>query len=207
MVSNKRKAIVTLLGGIALACVGNAVWELAVKPLGAYASDGILSIVTLGMDSLRDDLYAQGARRRNDHYSLLIVVGLFSLFVTASIMIGLSTLRRSSRSESPAATASQNDGRMQRMRRSMRVWGWASITFPVCFAFLMFTRSVYITEMGAAFNQRMTIIAPYITSQERLMLDSRFARIQTREDYIAVMSDLLDQYEQAGLKPFKINAF
>jgi predicted PurR-regulated permease PerM len=207
MVSNKRKAIATLLGAIALACVGNAAWELVVKPLGSYMMDGVLSIMTLGLDSLRDDLYLQGARGRHDLYSSLLGTALTALHFSLWIALGFFFLRRAERYGRQSAATAGDDSRIERNRRTLRRSAWFTITFTVCLAFLALIRTVYISDLGAVFNQRMTILAPYISSHERLTLDSKFARIATREDYIALMSALLSHYQQAGLKPFKIKAF
>ena len=51
-------------------------------------------------------------------------------------------------------------------------------------------RSFYINEAITYYQQSKSIIAPYISSKDLLLFDSRFSQIKTPNDYYEIMNQL-----------------
>jgi hypothetical protein len=64
-------AILTVVGALVLGALGSGLWELLFKPLLAWITTLFLNIATLGINSLRDDLYAEIAKGIYDRSGLL----------------------------------------------------------------------------------------------------------------------------------------
>ena len=68
-----RKTVASILGAIVLGALGSALWDL-VKPLLGWAANAVLSVSTLGLDSLRNSIYADAARLYPTDARLLALV-------------------------------------------------------------------------------------------------------------------------------------
>jgi uncharacterized membrane protein YeaQ/YmgE (transglycosylase-associated protein family) len=87
--------VLAVIGTIILGAVGNAVWEL-VKPGLGWLSTTALNVVTLGIESLRDDLYveiARGFREKVAESVLGLVLGLLSTAILERNSLGQQTGR------------------------------------------------------------------------------------------------------------------
>jgi len=56
------KIIGGFLGIIALSLIGNALWEIVIKPSYPYLRDFFLNIASLGIESLKDSTYESIAK-------------------------------------------------------------------------------------------------------------------------------------------------
>lgn len=65
--------ILAILGTIVLGALGSGLWEVLVKPGLAWAGGAVLTISTLGLDSLRDQIYADVAIGSYERASLSIL--------------------------------------------------------------------------------------------------------------------------------------
>ena len=77
----KRK-ILAIAGALLIGALGSGLWEL-IKPLFGWFASVSLDIVTLGLESLRDGLYADAAAQESERISSLILV------LLSGIMFGL----------------------------------------------------------------------------------------------------------------------
>lgn len=59
-----------LTATILLGALGSGLWELALKPLGRWLGKSLLTVATLGSNSVRDDIYREAAKGIHEASSL-----------------------------------------------------------------------------------------------------------------------------------------
>ena len=84
-----KKTTLTMIGVVVLGALGSGLWEL-VKPLLGWSWSGLLTIATLGLDSLRDGIYADAASSVGRPIGLRLAVQLLAalILVTGVAIIG-----------------------------------------------------------------------------------------------------------------------
>lgn len=222
-------ALVTIL----LGAIGSATWELALKPVGSLILDGILKVVTLGMDSLRDDLYAQAALRQVDFSSNITLALLSAVLLTVASIPLLDPLLERWRKGKPKpfpmarlryVAAESGSGTLERVdpsseeideylraesavKRKRQLQRWFVLLYAFGLVFFISVRTYYISTTVARFSQFAAIIAPHISEKERLQLDSAFASVKTRNDFVALIDDLQKKFAEAGLPAIQLDVF
>ena len=197
-------AVLTLIGALIVGVLGNALWELLFKPVLLWISTFILTIVTLGIDSLRDNLYAEMAkglyeRSGFETFSMLIVVAT-AVFISSALTLPLGIRIITSELSRRANLVKAGSARQWAVPPS-RVFRWLRTAVIVFVALMMFeaglllSRYAYVSFIinGALYlDQSQHIVAPYLTDKERIALRSRTAAMKTRFDFDGVNSELLE---------------
>src|SRR5260370_6846781 len=95
--------VLTVIGALILGALGSGLWELLFKPLLFWVSTLFLSIATLGINSLRDDLYVEIAKGHDPSgllvFTVIIMLGLvffaaMAFFVLAALLAFNQLMRR-----------------------------------------------------------------------------------------------------------------
>jgi hypothetical protein len=88
-------AILTVVGGAS----SNALWELGLKPAGAWFWTLLLNLVTLGSKQIKDSIYREAARGNHEGAALQVSATIIVFVITGFIMIsGIVTSRHLRRS-------------------------------------------------------------------------------------------------------------
>jgi hypothetical protein len=82
--SRSLKWILGILGTILLGAVGSGFWELFLRNICIAVGHGILTLITLGIGSVRDSFYVEVAKGRTDRVGFYLVSFTF-LFLGAFI--------------------------------------------------------------------------------------------------------------------------
>ncbi|HMH52342.1 MAG TPA: hypothetical protein VK548_19035 [Candidatus Acidoferrum sp.] len=170
----KNKAL-TIVGTVLLGALGSGLWEFVRPALTVFWSVA-LTIVTLGLDALRDDIYRDVARGLEEKSARLLLSS--AAGVLLGLVLGFMTRAKLRKPDTGDA-----------LRRILDRAAPIMLMLAVMFS-LMAARQSYITSSIANLLQLEAIAAPFLTDQERLFVRSRFAQITTRAEYVALTDEL-----------------
>lgn len=205
------------LGVIALGVLGSAVWELAVRPLGDVGIKLTLNVVTLGLDSLRDGLYADAARGSIERVSAV------TLMIVSSMLFGLlgGTLGARRAKRRHIAMISELDSltheelnlkkqeiqiKIERLEKQRRyVFVIAGVT--VITIYFMAQRAIYVNGLTSYFERMYAVSAPYLSENERLKVRSEFFLIKNRSEYVKLLDKLKSTAQVNNIEPPTFVAF
>lgn len=167
--------VVTLI----LGALGSGLWELILRPALAFLGNSALDIVTLGLDSLRNDLYQEAARGQYERVGISVlsaISGTLAGITIAAIVLPFLLKRRLSN---------------QIVQRSTRQFAISLLMiFTTTFVLLLFQRVIYVNNAINYFEQLCLIVEPYQTEQERSLIRSEYAQATTRQEYVAIVERL-----------------
>ncbi len=226
--SRLRKVALGLVGTVLLGALGSGLWELGLRPGGQWLAKAFLTAVTLGSSYLKDRVYIEAARGyheagANEAFELLILFA-FWTFGAGSMLLD-HQLRRAHREAERAASIfdanraepereetriaevlSEIDSSLRSMRRWIRqgrILFWAFIVVSSLFVGTRVTRLVELREADDArayFPQSLTICRPFMDARSAQLVESRFASLRGRGDYIAVTDSLKHVAATNGLQ-------
>lgn len=209
-----------MVGALIVGAIGSGIWDILVKPSGKWIGQAILTTATLGSNSVKDSVYVEAARGLHDAPSLLILGALasiilllpfFSLASTISIHLKFrKSLREAIEIESGQELEAGTDTELTKKDRriadfkksigkSKRVVGrLLPVTYVMALGLFVACGSIFISmlkieqasEALAFFSQSLTICKPYMSDNEAEIFESRFARIQSKADYIVLTNEL-----------------
>jgi hypothetical protein len=208
-VSTWKKAIVAALGTILLGALGSGLWDLALKPSGRWMGNALLTAVTLGSSYLKDQVYIEAAKGYHEEGALR-AYGLFCaviVWMCGAVSIywfnrvrghtkQLASLELLAREPRKAEVRQRPDDLIESTRlliRQMRILVW--MLTGVCLLFVgnnltLFAKAQAANEAYTYFAQAMAICRPYMDARESQLLESQFASIGGRSDYVAVTDNL-----------------
>lgn len=179
---DRKKMLGIVVVPIVLGALGSGLWEL-LKPLGSGAWNAILAVATLGIESVRDDLYATAARAGSVRAQ--VAFGYQSLGGIVAALLALVLLVYWRVSPSPFKAA----------RLMVPVLLFLSGTLVFSSA-----RSSYVVGLAGYSDQLQVIAAPYLDPSRRLELASRLAQATSRSDYVAVLTEIQGELRGRGVK-------
>jgi hypothetical protein len=216
----KRAAlIVTVLSALG---VTNGVWQWVTAPVLLWLRDLALNVITLGINRVKDGIYADVARGYHEHAMMLALVFLTFVSVTlpALLLIPLmkTSLRRMQRllldtsHMQVSKTSATSEAPLQWMfgnpihqpkqyYRRMKLFFLVAIAYTVLLAALFAAevlRVSYATNAVTYYRQLHAIITPYATSADLVLYDSRFAQIHHASDYRQLVDELKNIASQHG---------
>ncbi len=194
-ISRWRKTVFWLSASVFVGALGSGLWELALKPGGHWLGQLILTGATLGSRLIKDQIYMEAAKGNHEaiaRHSTSILYWGFGLACGALTggLLGASRLR------SPKGPGQENQAeRASPSRWRLPARGYA---FIVLSGLLFSTASFLVGSLKVEvandaytfFSQSLAICRPYISDHEARLLESRFAAIRGRDDYIGVINDL-----------------
>jgi hypothetical protein len=197
-----KKVALGSLGTLVLGAFGSGLWELAFRPLGQWLGNGVLTAATLGSSFLRDQVYVEAAKGHHEASALQssqILCFLFLMLCAALIGAALG-IRSASKLPKKSGTDEERQAeitaRIGRGRVLNERLGRSTAVLAVCLVFLAgnfwveYLRANAASDACTFFMQSMAICRPYMDDHESKMLESRFAEIHGRADYISVTDDL-----------------
>jgi hypothetical protein len=185
------------LGTILLGALGSGFWDLFLRNAFIAIGHGILTLITLGMSSVRDSFYVEIAKGRTDRVGLYLMT---FTFVFLGFLAG-KLARPMTVSDAPGSDMSVAQ---HRFLRRFTVFLLLLLTSILAFRSLSIT---YTTGAVDHFEQSFAICLPFMSPQERDDVRSRFARIRTKSDYVAVLSMLEQKARQNNLEVPKFSVW
>jgi hypothetical protein len=183
--SAKSKYLLALLATVSLGAVGSGLWDWLLKPTLLGVGRGLLTLVTLGLASAKNNVYQEAAKG----YHELPVLFLFSL-ISASLAFGPAGVATGMYVGGKLAPRILGKEPAPVRGRVILIALLLVLTLLGSVVFVQFLMVNYENLAITHFQQCLAICAPYLTLQEQRDLASKFAQIQTKEDYVAVISRL-----------------
>ncbi len=179
------RRFIPVLGALVLAILGSALWEALRKPI-IFASFLMLRLITLGVDSFRDSIYADAAAQIPERAGSLILA-LLTGIATGVIYTTMFEYRKRSRSDDERLPLREISGSSKKV--SIAALKFCIITAMLSL-FIISNRQIYVIRASAYANQLQHIAAPFLTDKQILVYSSSFAQAQTRSDYVELVEDL-----------------
>ena len=179
------KKLIPIVGTLGLAIAGSALWEALRKPI-IFASFVMLKLVTLGIDSFRDSIYADAAAQIPERASSLVLALATGIVTGVSGTIIIEYRKRTSSADEPLSPIlSSRNSRKQGI--TMYQFYLIAVMLGL---FIVSNRQMYVIRVSAYANQLQQIAAPFLEEKQILVYSSSFAQSQTRSDYVALVDDL-----------------
>jgi hypothetical protein len=187
--STRAKIVLGICGSILLGALGSGFWDLFLRDAFIWVGHGLLTIITLGIGSVRDGFYAEISKGRTDRVGIYLVTFSF-VFLGALWGLFMSSLK-------PYSFV-----RAQMTSKQERLVNWCATASILMLTCLFFFRSLAIGYESSAidhFEQSFAICLPLMSGKERDEIRSEFSRIQKRDHYVSVLNKLRDKAQQNGM--------
>jgi hypothetical protein len=206
--SRPAKIVFGVSGALILSALSNGVWEALFKPSMVWLRDAILTVGTLGIQSLIDGVYFDIGRAEYERASVEILSIFMAFFILAFIVTIITVIRNIRELH---GLISDNAERYERARqRFWRVKIYFMLPVFVLAGMTMmfrYTSIVYAIEASTNLERYQSIISPYVSEQERLTYRSRVAQIHTRAEFLARIGDMKQVIEKNKLYDPAISIF
>jgi hypothetical protein len=210
-----------ILGAIIVGALGSGLWESLLGPAIHAVSRWVLDIASLGLASYRNGVYRQIAADNQSAVGLetLLVINLIAAFaigwlVTTAVKESMSVGSRIQHLLSALAAASPEprpDASAERIRQEaegmlelhgklrLGVYLNSACIIAVLISFIVsHARLSYVSSAEAHYHQVLRVASPYLDANERADVESKFAQIASRDDYVKLLSTLEGQCETHG---------
>lgn len=192
------------LAAAGLLGLGNGAWSYITEPSLFWLRNKLLSVVTLGIQAQKDEVYLHAARGPHEHTAttilmmLLLGLGLGAGIWFASHMELLRWARAQAYGieQKPSAVARfLGDPRVNPKRSYRRLQIIMSIsalivTYQVGVFLARSLKGQYCTAAIAYYSQLRAVVAPHVPPQRLLEYDAQFATVRSRSDYLTLMTEL-----------------
>jgi len=179
--------IKSICGTILLAIVGSALYENLFRDFFSFIGRGLLTISTLGIEKLKDDIYLEIAKGFYENVSIQVLGIIFSVLFGIIFGMLFAMLR-----------ADKEDGiKESKIRIWLRVNRNKVKIFFLFYTFLVFGISIlsvskisYINKSISYYNQLLKIASPYLTTDQEKGINASFAEIQNKSDYVSLVEGI-----------------
>ncbi|EPG0327484.1 hypothetical protein ACSWSC_000658 [Vibrio alginolyticus] len=217
------KASIPVVLTIVLGAIGSGLWQYVLDPALKGSTNLMLELATLGVDKFKNEVYVEISKgyqelasvKTQSLFNLLISL----IFISASVALvfgirtivdeyeelieDLESIETGVEREKKASNITEIKNRLldKRPKYLVKCTYLAVALSGVLAVMLIVSASTdrYTNAAVTHFQQVKRIVAPYITSSESLEIDSKFARINTSEDYTQVMETLYTIAERENL--------
>jgi hypothetical protein len=192
------------IGAVLVGALGSGLWQSLLGPIFQAAGRGFLSIISFEFHGYKNSVYQQIALD-NPSAAILPTLGLIVLTLCSLYSAGLTYIFIEARYwkrkyEAFGAQKQDSTPPLEDLIKKGRrlVWWLICLTYVYVFMVVLFlsiqtvvlARLTYVNGALAHYHQSLKIAAPYVDSQQRLLIESRFAQIRSREDYVNVVGNL-----------------
>ena len=186
-------AVAIILAG----AVGSVIWDIAVKPALTGLSGLLMSIATLGISTLRDNVYVEVARGLHEDPSItLVAMALGVLGVMLFFQIRSVVTKSTDQADFEPASAKLPHAHFERIWQrkaasnpnlsslQKKALGTNLVLLILCT--ILLARLFYINHAIVYFRQCFDAATPYLTEQEEEEILGQFSSMQTRAEFVTV---------------------
>jgi hypothetical protein len=225
MKNSKLKWTLGILGTIILGAIGSGLWSLLFEPVSLWTGRVLFTIATLGLDSLRTNVYAEVAKGLHEESSLVILtlivfITFLALGYYRGILYGerhgdrkikriISQIKTDIPDEDDLTQSIKQalEARMNVLSGQLSKLITLILICAIVFcSFQLFTTS-YTNAAVTHFRQCYTICEPFISDQQAKDFRSRFALVRSRTDYVTLLQDFYKIAAANGRKCPEFTAF
>jgi len=161
---------------------------------------------TFGIVSFRDDIYRHVAIDSSNKASLSTFVFMIISYVGALVFLTMvaryfyARARDEIDGSDPIERKPPDENRLKRLRRRLII---QYVLTPIIGGFILTVvyRDVYVMRVQAYVARLKTIVAPYVSEQDRLMFSSRISRVTSRQEFITIIKELQEIEKQNKIEP------
>jgi hypothetical protein len=214
------KIIIGILGSIILGAIGSGLWSILGEPFTAIIGKIMFNIATLGLESLRNNIYksaAMGFHEESSLFSLILLImlfvfgqGIFCYFYFNKIFEGksikkLQTQLKDMNNEQQNAFFQDRKERLLRLAKINFIPLFLATIFCAVFMFLRLYLLICSNETVTYFHQSIEICNPYLSTESEKSLRSHFASMKIKDDFLKIQSELIDISKKANFQLPKFN--
>ena len=211
-----------MLGLIFLGALGSGLWDAALKPVLLRASYGLMTLSSLGIESFRTGTYewiATGSTGWASVETLALVTALVISILGAAFAYVLlksqgleykQKLMDGHAGEVPRRSPEEINRLNRRLLKYLRRMVYFMGVVVLLFAGMLFvglSRASYEYRAVVHFQQALKIASPYLSDTDRSMVESKFAQIHSKSDYVAIMDGLRKTAKEHGQTVPPFNAW
>jgi len=196
-----RRHWLNAMGLLLMGAVGSALWEILARPVLIGFSALLMTIGTLGVPSLRDNVYVDVARGLHEDPSItLVAMAIGALGVILFVLVRSALIAQAGHDDfeldSSAQPAGWSDRIWRRRNLNFKLLGGmreTAITINVVLlvvCVVLLSRLFYVNQAIVHFRQCFDAASPYMSEQEEEEILGQFSSMQSRADFIAVTGRL-----------------
>jgi hypothetical protein len=171
--------------------VGSGVWDLFLKRAVFWLWDRTAALAAFGFSSIRNVPY-QEAARGSPHESAL-----YFLTFAVAIMFGL-TISKVDPPLNIQLPETEQEARLLRLRLR---WIYRALVFAMfIFANIQIGQVRLTYHVVDTFDRDIAALAPLIDPKDAARLRLAFTRMESREDFLALMTQMADRAIAAGIE-------
>ena len=181
-ISGRSALIGSVITSIMLSALGTGVWVVLIKPILGSVRRAALSVLTLGIDSLKDAVYVSIARGLSDSIDLML------FGVVSGVMCG-GLVAAAIRPRRARWSSTIDDDDTPALWRSRAVTLFVMLLCSVFFLGIL-AAFTYINSARLHFSQSLAIVAPYLDEHQEELVISEFAQVRSSATYREVIRKL-----------------
>jgi hypothetical protein len=212
-----QRGTLTVIGSLIVGVIGNGLWARLFDPLYVKARDGLLNVATLGLQSLKDSLYAEVALGFHEHASNSMLadwtywycLAYVALYIYLGILkkgfeVKLESLQKDDWLAKDERTLDErykalqertkalviSGQRLQKRFRLVRMVVLPLIVFVIAINIFSVARAMYTTAAVTYYHQLINLDGPFLSPVDITMYHSRFAQIRSAQDYTDITNEL-----------------
>lgn len=198
-----QKVVLGIISTIVLGALGSGLWEL-LKPLLGWLWDAVIAVSTLGLESLRNGLYAEAGSqffdpiKQSSGIDFLITLVLLLLAMVFNGLAAWLLVMRQKRMVVPALKAVV----LAKYASNFNLISFLVISlllgiFSVMTGFSA-VRSTYVDGLKNHFFKLEVIAAPHMTDLELKKRRAAFVQVRNRDEYLEQVGLLTKTIEASG---------
>jgi hypothetical protein len=171
---------------IILGAIGSGAWEWVLKPALTTASEFGLNIATLGIKNFKDSLYKDIALGFHEEPSMRLYIAVFN-FLPSFVLGILTGIRIFGSQKGQNNEENKVAGKIiDKLTRPMII----VVVFLLVFSMIQGNQMAYIGRAITHFQMLTKIAGPYLTEDQRLIYQSRYSQISSKDDYAKLVNEL-----------------
>jgi hypothetical protein len=202
MEPNKKRAKfwLSITGTILLGALGSGLWSLLEIPLWKV-SNWFLSATTLGITSIRDDMYAKAAFGLHELPSLYLLLFVCVLMFVMPVLPSLTPSMRSV--IRGLVTKGESDPSPEDVLRRAKKLLYVTALIGALSGSYFIVKFMMVNQenlIASYFRQYVTVVRPYTSESEYIRLNSAFSQMKSKHDYVILMSHMQAIAKQNGVE-------
>ena len=189
--TKKSKLFLGCLAAILLGAIGSGLWNVALGPVLSWTGNALLTAASFGVESVKNGVYREIAKGFHEQAGVTWLK-IFSAFLMAIpfVFLFFTFLHR------PVFAAIQKSvrGSADSPPRPKRMLVVLCLLLLFCcsFFFIQYLYVAYSNRAITHFRQSLSICMPRLDQQQEEDVLAKFAKIQCKNDYTAIMEELTE---------------
>lgn len=192
MKTNK-KYIIGVIGTLFL----GSIWNRLTEPFFNFSSNILLNIISLGIKKYKNQIYLEVAKNLHESASAelfeLIIISLCSITLMMLLTLFL-------RKNFMKFNEKFKEHMISEDKKIVKIFVFFYLIFFIGLSFSMVLKTTFINKSVTRYNQLFNVTAPYTNESDKLIIQSKFAQIESKENYDELIKFLTQIAKQNNIK-------